>query len=105
MYYALLFPLCGLTLLGAKFRSRSRNALGWLLVCLMFSGLVWLAACGGGSSSNSGGGGGTTRRKLHRHRHRHIGSARTDSSPGCDGTIASSRTALKNPRVESTLKL
>ena len=60
MYYALLLPLCGLTLLGAKFRSRSRNALGWLLVCLMFSGLVWLAACGGGSSSSSGGGGGTT---------------------------------------------
>jgi len=58
MYYAMLLPLCGLTLLGAGFRSRSRKPLGWLLVCLMLSGLVWLAACGGGSSSGNGGGGG-----------------------------------------------
>jgi hypothetical protein len=56
----MLLPLCGLTLVGAKFRSRSRNPLGWLLICLMFSGLVWLAACGGGSSGSTGGGGGTT---------------------------------------------
>jgi hypothetical protein len=61
MYYAMLLPLCGLTLLGAGFRSRSRKPLGWLLVCLMLSGLAWLAACGGGSSGGSGGGGaGTT---------------------------------------------
>jgi hypothetical protein len=60
MYYAMLLPLCGLTLLGAKFRSRSRKPLGWLLICLMFSGLVWLAACGGGSSGSTSGGGGTT---------------------------------------------
>jgi hypothetical protein len=60
MYYAMLLPLCGLTLVGAKFRSRIRNPLGWLLICLMFSGLVWLAACGGGSSGSTGGGGGTT---------------------------------------------
>jgi hypothetical protein len=57
MYYAMLLPLCGVTLLGAGFRSRSRK----LLVCLILSGLVWLAACGGGSSSGNGGGGaGTT---------------------------------------------
>jgi hypothetical protein len=58
MYYAMLLPLCGLTLLGAGFRSRSRKPLDWLLVCLMLSGLVWLAACSGGSSSGKGGGGG-----------------------------------------------
>jgi hypothetical protein len=61
MYYAMLLPLCGLTLLGAKFRSRSRNPLGSLLLCLMLTGLVGLAACGGGSSGGGGGsGGGTT---------------------------------------------
>jgi len=63
LYYAMLLPLCGLTLLGGKLKSRSRNPLSWLLLCLMLSGLVWLAACSGGtSSSGSGGngGGGTT---------------------------------------------
>lgn len=61
MYYATLLPLCGLTLLGASFRSRSRKLLGWLLVCLMLSGIVWLGACGSGSSPRGGGGnGGTT---------------------------------------------
>jgi hypothetical protein len=61
VYYAMLLPLCGLTLLGARVRSRSRKPLGWLLVCLMLSGFVWLAACGGGSSGGNGGGsGGTT---------------------------------------------
>jgi len=64
LYYAMLLPLCGLTLLGGKFRSRSRKPLGWLMLCLMLSGLVWLAACSGGMSSSgsggNGGGGGTT---------------------------------------------
>jgi hypothetical protein len=63
LYYAMLLPLCGITLLGGKFKSRSRNPLNWLLLCLMVSGLLWLAACSGGtSSSGSGGngGGGTT---------------------------------------------
>jgi hypothetical protein len=58
LYFAMLLPLCGMTLLGAKFKSRSRNLLGWLLVCLMVSGLVWLSACGG-TSSSAGIGGGT----------------------------------------------
>jgi len=58
IYYAMLLPLSGLTLLGARFRSRSRNPLGWLLFGLMLSSLVWLAACGGGGSSGGGGGGG-----------------------------------------------
>ena len=61
MYYAMLLPLCGLTLLGAKLRPRSRNPLGWLVLGLMLLGLVWLAACGGGSSGGGGNGsGGTT---------------------------------------------
>jgi len=60
MYYAMLLPLCGLTLLGGKFKSRSRNPLNWLLLCLMLSGLVWLAACSSGSSGGNGGGSGTT---------------------------------------------
>jgi hypothetical protein len=60
MYYAMLLPLCGLTLLGAGFKSRRRKPLGWLAVCLMLSCLVWLAACGSGSSGGGGGGGGTT---------------------------------------------
>jgi hypothetical protein len=60
MYYAMLLPLCGLTLLGAGFRSRSRKPLRWLAVCMMLSCLVWLAACGSGSSGGGGGSGGTT---------------------------------------------
>ena len=62
LYYAMLLPLCGLTLVGASFRSRSRKPLSWLLVCLLLSGLVWLAACSSTSSSggNGGGGGGTS---------------------------------------------
>jgi hypothetical protein len=59
MYYAMLLPLCGLTLFGAGSRSR-KKLLGWLLICLMLSGLVWLAACGSGSSSSGNGGGSTT---------------------------------------------
>lgn len=58
LYYAMLLPLCGLTLLGARVRSRGGKRLGWLPIFLLLSGLVGLAACGGGSSS--GGGGGTT---------------------------------------------
>jgi hypothetical protein len=58
MYYAMLLPLCGLTLLGAKLRSGSRKPLARLLVCLVLPGLIWLAACSG-SSSSAGNGGGT----------------------------------------------
>jgi hypothetical protein len=60
MYYAMLLPLCGLTLLGGKFRSVNRNPLAGLLLCLMLLGLVWLAACSSGSSGGNGGSGGTT---------------------------------------------
>jgi len=62
LYYAMLLPLCGLTLVGASFRSRSGKPLSWLLVSLLLTGLVWLAACSSTSSSggHGGGGGGTT---------------------------------------------
>jgi hypothetical protein len=58
MYYALLLPWFGLTLMGARFKSR-RKRFGWLPVSFLLLGLVWLTACGGGSSSR-GGNGGTT---------------------------------------------
>ncbi len=45
---------------GSKVQIAKQEPLGWLLICLVFSGLVWLAACGGGSSGSTGGGGGTT---------------------------------------------
>ena len=57
VFYAMLLPLCGMTLLGASFGSRKRKALGLLLMLLMISGLLFLSACGGGSSSGGGGGG------------------------------------------------
>ncbi len=60
VFYAMLLPLGGITLLGASFTSRRRKALSLLLMLLMASGLLLLAACGGGSSSTGGGGGGTT---------------------------------------------
>ncbi len=56
-FYAMWLPIGGLALLGAGFSSRKRRLLCFLLGCLMFSGLVFMAACGG--SSSSGGGGGT----------------------------------------------
>jgi hypothetical protein len=58
-FYAMLLPLCGVTLLGASLTPRRKKLVGLLLVCFMLSGLVFLAACGGGSSSGGGGGGGT----------------------------------------------
>ena len=61
MFYAMLLPLGGLTILGAGYTSRRRRLLGLLLVCLLVSGLIFLAACGGGSGGGGGGGGGTPR--------------------------------------------
>ena len=56
--YALWLPIGGLTLLGAGFTSRKKKLWGLLLGCLMFSALIFLAACGGSSSSGGGGGSG-----------------------------------------------
>ena len=64
MYYATLLPLFGLTLLGAKFRPDSRKALGWQMICVLLSGLIWLTACGGSSAGHTGGTGGTTAGKY-----------------------------------------
>jgi hypothetical protein len=61
IFYALLLPLGGMTLLGASGVSRRRKVLSLLLMFLAASGLLFLTACGGGtSSSGAPGGGGTT---------------------------------------------
>jgi hypothetical protein len=54
--YASLLPLFGLALAGVSIKKRASRAtlLGVLLTVIVFSGFVFLAACGGG-----GGGGGT----------------------------------------------
>ena len=53
IFYAMLLPLTGMTLLGASFGSRRKKVLGILLVFLMVSGLLFLASCSSGSSSNN----------------------------------------------------
>lgn len=59
IFYAMLLPLVGMTLMGAAFRSsRKKKLVGLLLMLLLISGLLFLAACGGGSASSGGGGGG-----------------------------------------------
>lgn len=58
IFYAMFLPLAGMTLLGVSFGSRRKKILGILLVCLMASGLLFLASCSSGSSSSGGGGGG-----------------------------------------------
>jgi hypothetical protein len=50
-------PIGGLALLGAGFSSRKRRLLCFVFGCLMFSGLIFMPACGGSSSSGGGGGG------------------------------------------------
>jgi len=56
IFYALLLPLGGMTLLGASGLSRRKKVLSLLLLFLAASGLLFLTACGGGSSSSNGGG-------------------------------------------------
>jgi hypothetical protein len=58
--FAMWLPIGGLALIGAGFRSRKnisrkQKILSFLLGCLLFSGLIFLAACGGSSSSGGGG--------------------------------------------------
>jgi hypothetical protein len=57
IFYAMLLPVGGMTLLGAGFCWRRKNVAGLLLLFLV-SGILFLSACGGGSSSSGGGGGG-----------------------------------------------
>ena len=49
-FYATFLAIGGIALLEAGFSSRREKPPGFLLVCLMFSGLTLLAACGGSSS-------------------------------------------------------
>lgn len=58
IFYAMLLPLGGITLLGAGFTSRGKKLVNLVLMFLVVAGLLFLAACGG--SSSSGGGGGLT---------------------------------------------
>jgi len=50
-------PIGGLALLGTSLTARKKRFWAFLLGCLVFSGLIFLAACGGSSSSGGGGGG------------------------------------------------
>jgi len=59
VYYAMLFPLCGIALLGTSSRVRRHLFTGALLALVLVS-LVYMTACGGGSTGGGGGGGGTT---------------------------------------------
>jgi hypothetical protein len=58
-FYAVWLSIGGLALLGAGFISGWKKLFGLLLACLMLSGLIFLAACGGGSSFSGGGQPGT----------------------------------------------
>ena len=48
--YAMLLPIGGLALIGAGFGSRKKRLWGFLLGCMLFAGLISMAACGGTSS-------------------------------------------------------
>jgi hypothetical protein len=50
-------PIGGLALLGTGLTTRKKRLCGFLFGCLVFSSLIFLAACGGSSSSGGGGGG------------------------------------------------
>jgi hypothetical protein len=58
IFYAMWLPIGGLALIGAGFTSRKKKLWGFVLGCVLFSGLIFLSACGGSSSSGGGGGGG-----------------------------------------------
>jgi hypothetical protein len=57
IFYAMWLPIGGLALIGVGFTSRKKKLWGFVLGCLLFSGLIFLSACGGSSSSGGGGGG------------------------------------------------
>ncbi len=58
IFYAMWLPIGGLMVLGTGFTSGKKRFLCSLFGCLLFSGLIFLVACGGGSSSFGGSGGG-----------------------------------------------
>jgi hypothetical protein len=53
----MLLPILGIAVIGTGFSSRPKKLVGTSLACLMISGLVFLAACGGGGSGGVGTGG------------------------------------------------
>jgi hypothetical protein len=55
IFFAMWLPIGGLAVLGAGCTSRRRKFLAPFLICLMLSGLIFMAACGGDSSSGGGG--------------------------------------------------
>ena len=55
-FYAMLFPIGGLALLGTGITTRKKKLYGFLLGCMLFSGLIFMSACGGSSSGGGGGG-------------------------------------------------
>jgi IPT/TIG domain len=55
IFFAMLLPIGGLALLGTGITSRKKKLFGFLLGCALFSGLIFLSACGGSSSSGGGG--------------------------------------------------
>ena len=57
IFYAMWLPIGGLALLGTTFTVPKKTFWRFLLGCLLFSGLIFLSACGGSSSSGGGGGG------------------------------------------------
>jgi hypothetical protein len=54
LFYAMLLPILSIALLGRGFRSSQTKLLGMVVICLMISGLLFLAACGGGNSGVGG---------------------------------------------------
>jgi len=62
VFYALILPVFGLTLLGARIGSsgpRQRKFLGLVITGMVLMCLLLLPACGGSNNNNGGGGGGT----------------------------------------------
>ena len=59
VFYAMWLPVGGLLVLGAGLTSRKQRFLCFLFECVLFSGLILLAACGGGNSPSGGGIAGT----------------------------------------------
>jgi FG-GAP-like repeat len=59
LLYAVFLPICGLTLVGVGFgspQSKKTKLLGLVLYSVVFTGLIFQAACGGAGSSSGGGG-------------------------------------------------
>jgi hypothetical protein len=57
IFYALLLPIGGMTLLGTGFGCRRKKILAVLLICLGITGVVFMIGCGGSSSGGGSGGG------------------------------------------------